>query len=110
MQQETGMIDIDKLEELLINVQKPARYTGGELGEVKKPIDSNTVRFAFCFPDVYEVGMSHMGTSILYHLANSMDGVYAERCFFAMAGHGRSHERGGYTALFARNKDTALRF
>lgn len=75
------MIDIDRLEEILPGVQKPARYTGGELGEVKKEITDDTMRFAFCFPDVYEVGMSHMGTSILYHLLNSNDGVYAERCF-----------------------------
>ncbi|MDD5017573.1 MAG: TIGR03960 family B12-binding radical SAM protein [Eubacteriales bacterium] len=75
------MIDIKKLDSILPNVQKPARYTGGELGEIKKDIDENTLRFVFCFPDVYEVGMSHMGTSILYHLANSLDGVYAERCF-----------------------------
>ncbi len=75
------MIDIEKLEDILLRVQKPARYTGGELGEVKKEITDNTLRFAFCFPDVYEVGMSHLGTSILYHLLNGMGGVYAERCF-----------------------------
>ncbi len=75
------MINIDKLEEILMNVGKPARYTGGELGEVKKDEKNAKVRFAFCFPDVYEVGMSHLGTSILYHLLNRMDGVYAERCF-----------------------------
>lgn len=75
------MIDLKKLERILPGVQKPARYTGGELGEVKKTVDKDTARFAFCFPDVYEVGMSHTGTSILYHLLNSMGGVYAERCF-----------------------------
>lgn len=75
------MIDIKKLEEILPNVQKPARYTGGELGEIKKDINKTNTRFVFCFPDVYEVGMSHMGTSILYHLVNKMDTVYAERCF-----------------------------
>jgi len=75
------MINTNKLESLLPTVSKPARYTGGELGEVKKDINSAHVRFAFCFPDVYEVGMSHLGTSILYHLVNGMDGVYAERCF-----------------------------
>ena len=75
------MIDLKKLERILPGVQKPARYTGGELGEVKKDITADTTRFAFCFPDVYEVGMSHTGTSILYHLLNNMEGVYAERCF-----------------------------
>jgi len=75
------MIDTDKLEKILINVSKPARYTGGELGEIKKKVKADTTRFAFCFPDVYEVGMSHLGTSLLYHLVNTLDGVYAERCF-----------------------------
>lgn len=75
------MIDLKKLEHILPGVQKPARYTGGELGEIKKSVNGDTARFAFCFPDVYEVGMSHTGTSILYHLLNNMEGVYAERCF-----------------------------
>ncbi|MGI5849097.1 MAG: TIGR03960 family B12-binding radical SAM protein [Christensenellales bacterium] len=75
------MINIGQLENILRDVQKPARYTGGELGEIKKDLGDVSTRFVFCFPDVYEVGMSHMGTSILYHLANGIDGVYAERCF-----------------------------
>lgn len=75
------MIDTQRLEQILPNVLKPARYTGGELGEIKKEIHSDTTRFAFCFPDVYEVGMSHMGTAILYHVANKMENVYAERCY-----------------------------
>ncbi len=75
------MTDTEKLESILPGVQKPARYTGGELGEVHKNTEKVTLRFALCFPDVYEVGMSHMGTSILYHLVNGMEGVYAERCF-----------------------------
>ena len=75
------MIDTQKLEEILRTVQKPARYTGGELGEIKKDVDGRFIRFVFCFPDIYEVGMSHLGTGILYHLANRIDDVYAERCF-----------------------------
>ena len=75
------MIDLKRLSGLLPNVQKPARYTGGEYGEVVKPAESGAVRFALCFPDVYEVGMSHLGSSILYHLINGMDGAAAERCF-----------------------------
>lgn len=75
------MIDMDRLTRILPGVQKPARYTGGEYGEVVKPVDQNTIRFALCFPDVYEVGMSHLGSSILYHLVNGMDGTVAERCF-----------------------------
>ena len=72
------MIDMKRLGAILPGVQKPARYTGGEYGEIVK---EDGVRFALCFPDVYEVGMSHLGSSILYHLVNGMDGVAAERCF-----------------------------
>jgi hypothetical protein len=75
------MIDTQILDQILMQTAKPARYTGGELGEIKKNIEADTARFVFCFPDVYEVGMSHLGTSLLYHLVNSLDGVYAERCF-----------------------------
>lgn len=75
------MIDIKKLEEILPSVLKPARYTGGEYGEVNKDIEDDTLRYAMCFPDVYEVGMSHMGSAILYHVVNTMDGVFAERCY-----------------------------
>ena len=75
------MIDIDKLGGILPKVQKPARYTGGELGAIVKDLGSVSTRFVFCFPDVYEVGMSHMGTALLYHVANGMDDTAAERCF-----------------------------
>ncbi len=75
------MIDIEKLDAILPKVQKPARYTGGELGEIKKNIDGDMVNIVLCFPDVYEVGMSHTGTKILYHIANNMADVYAQRCF-----------------------------
>lgn len=74
------MIDLKRLGEILPGVSKPARYTGGEYGEIVKT-EEGAVRFALCFPDVYEVGMSHLGSSILYHLMNSMDGTAAERCF-----------------------------
>jgi len=77
------MIDTNRLDDILSRVSKPARYTGGELGEIKKDIHAGMTRFAFCFPDVYEVGMSHLGTSILYQLVNALPGVYAERCFAA---------------------------
>ena len=69
------------LDKLLKKIQKPSRYTGGEWGSVKKDPESVDVRFAFCFPDTYEVGMSHLGMRILYHLYNSRDDVYCERVF-----------------------------
>ena len=69
------------LDKLLKKTQKPSRYTGGEWGSVKKDPSKVSVRFAFCFPDTYEVGMSHLGMRILYHLYNSRDDVYCERVF-----------------------------
>ena len=68
-----------EIEKLLPNVQKPARYTGGEFGEIKKK-DADT-RVALCFPDVYEIGMSNLGLKILYGTLNAMDGVACERVF-----------------------------
>ena len=58
---------------ILYKVEKPARYIGGELNEIIKDLDSIDIRFAFCFPDVYEVGMSHLGTRILYHTINKRE-------------------------------------
>ncbi len=69
------------LEEILPLVRKPARYSGGEFGATIKPRSSAELRVAFCFPDVYEVGMSHLGMKILYSLYNSLDYVWCERCF-----------------------------
>ncbi len=67
------------LEELLANVEKPARYTGAEMNMVVK--QSAQVHFALCFPDVYEIGMSHLGSRILYHVLNSRDDTYCERVY-----------------------------
>ena len=69
------------LEKILSKVQKPGRYVGGELNSVMKKKEDVDVRFAFCFPDTYEVGMSHLGMKILYGLFNEMDGVWCERVF-----------------------------
>ncbi|MBR4867863.1 MAG: TIGR03960 family B12-binding radical SAM protein [Clostridia bacterium] len=74
---------MDKLqwEAVLNQVQKPGRYTGGEMNSVMKNKKDVDVRFAFCFPDVYEIGMSHLGIKILYSALNAMDGVWCERVF-----------------------------
>ncbi len=69
------------LERILLQVQKPSRYTGGELGSVVKDPEKVDVRFAFCFPDVYEVGMSHLGMKILYALTNARENYWCERVF-----------------------------
>lgn len=71
----------NKLERILPRVQKPARYVGGEYNAVMKDKASVDVRFAFCFPDTYEIGMSNLGFRILYGVMNNMPGVWCERAF-----------------------------
>ena len=68
-------------EDILCKVEKPSRYVGGELNQVIKNPEDVNIRFAFCFPDVYEVGMSHLGTRILYHTINERKDTYCERVF-----------------------------
>lgn len=74
------MINKD-VEKLLLKVQKPGRYVGGEMNSIIKDKSKVDVRFAFCFPDVYEVGMSHLGMKILYSLFNSKEHIWCERVF-----------------------------
>ncbi len=66
---------------LLRSVEKPGRYTGGEYGQVIKQKDGVVARVAFCFPDIYEIGMSNLGVRILYGLLNEMEDVWCERAF-----------------------------
>lgn len=70
-----------KLERILPRVQKPARYTGGEFNEILKDKSEVNLRMAFCFPDIYEIGMSNLGMHILYGVINRMPGVWCERVF-----------------------------
>ena len=70
-----------RLERILLRVQQPARSTGGEYNAVIKDKSRVDTRFAFCFPDTYEIGMSNLGMRILYGIMNEMDGVWCERCF-----------------------------
>ena len=70
-----------RLERILPKVQKPARYTGGEYNQILKDKEKVDIRLAFCFPDTYEIGMSNLGMSILYHTMNSLDYVWCERVF-----------------------------
>ena len=70
-----------KLEAVLKKVMKPGRYTGGEYGQVTKDKTKMKARFAFCFPDSYEIGMSNLGMRLLYHAINQMEDVYCERVF-----------------------------
>ncbi len=70
-----------RIEPLLMQVQKPAQYIGGEVGSIIKDRDKVSVRFAFCFPDTYEIGMSHLGMKILYSLINERESYWCERVF-----------------------------
>ena len=70
-----------KLKRVLPRVQKPARYTGGEYNEIKKDKSRIALRMAFCFPDVYEIGMSNVGMRILYSAINAVPDVWCERVF-----------------------------
>ncbi|KAB3531433.1 TIGR03960 family B12-binding radical SAM protein [Alkaliphilus serpentinus] len=69
------------IEDILYTVEKPGRYLGNELNSVHKTVDENTIRFAFCFPDIYEIGMSHLGMQILYFFLNKQENVFCERVF-----------------------------
>ena len=73
------MIDIKKLNSILPRVQKPARYTGGELYSCMKDKDKVGIRFAFCFPDIYDIAMSCLGYRILYGALNSQENIWCER-------------------------------
>ncbi len=68
-------------DDILIKIEKPERYIGGEWNAVIKDKEAVDIRFAFAFPDVYEVGMSHLGIQILYDMFNKMDGVWCERVY-----------------------------
>lgn len=71
----------DNVYEILPKVSKPTRYIGNEYNSVHKNKDGVDIRVAFCFPDIYEVGMSHLGMKILYHLLNTREDTWCERVF-----------------------------
>ncbi len=75
---------MNKLDEFLLDIRKPARYIGGEVGSVIKDKSRVDVRFAFCFPDTYEIGMSHLGMKILYGLKNAVPNYWCERVFMPL--------------------------
>lgn len=68
-------------DEILLKIEKPARYIGGEINSVMKDKEKVDIRFAMCFPDVYEIGMSHLGIQILYDMFNRMEDVWCERVY-----------------------------
>ena len=68
-------------DEILLSIEKPARYIGNEVNSVMKDPEQVDIRFAMCFPDVYEIGMSHLGIQILYHMFNERPDVWCERVY-----------------------------
>ncbi len=68
-------------DEILLSIEKPARYIGNEINMVKKDPNAVKIRFAICFPDVYEIGMSHLGIQILYDMLNKREDIYCERVY-----------------------------
>lgn len=68
-------------DEILLNIQQPARYIGGEVNMTNKDPSKVDIRFAMCFPDVYEIGMSHLGIQILYSMFNNREDIYCERVY-----------------------------
>ena len=97
-----------RLERILPRVQKPARYVGGEYNEVRKDKRDVDVRFAFCFPDTYEIGMSNLGFRILYGIMNEMPGVWCERVF-APWGDMEEEMRAADIPLFALESGDSVR-
>ena len=68
-------------DEILLKIDKPARYLGNEINAVTKDKNKVDIRFAMCFPDVYEIGMSHLGIQILYDMFNQREDVWCERVY-----------------------------
>lgn len=97
-----------KLKRVLPRVQKPARYTGGEYNEVMKEKSEVDVRFAMCFPDTYEIGMSNLGVRILYGLMNEAPGVWCERAF-APWGDMEAEMRNAQIPLYALESGDSLK-
>ena len=76
-----GMRKLALSDEILLSVQQPARYIGGEVNMRVKDPKKADIRFAMCFPDVYEIGMSHLGIQILYSMFNNREDIYCERVY-----------------------------
>ena len=99
-----------RLERILPRVQKPARYTGGEYNQIIKEKEKVDLRVAFCFPDTYEIGMSNLGMSILYHTMNSLDFVWCERVFAPWGDMYEEMKRAGIPLYALESGDSLDRF
>jgi hypothetical protein len=98
----------EQIKNILSTVQKPGRYTGGEPGSIYKP--DARMRFAFCFPDTYEVGMSYLGMKILYDLLNRMDGVWCERAFMPWVDMADAMKTEGFPLYALESKEPLAAF
>ncbi len=94
-----------QIEQVLMKVQKPGRYTGGEPGGVYKEKEELDLRFAFCFPDTYEVGMSFLGMKILYEILNARENIWCERAFMPWVDMKREMEENGIPLYALESKD-----
>ena len=97
-----------EIEKLLQSVQKPARYAGGELNSVMKDKSKVALRYAFCFPDTYEIGMSHLGMKILYGVANAREDTWCERVFAGRYGGADARQRRTVVCPGKRRSDQGL--
>jgi len=105
-----GMPDLNELRQALLKVQKPARYTGGEPGCVYKDKKDVQLRFAFCFPDTYEVGMSFLGMKILYEILNDRKEFWCERVFMPWVDMKAEMERQNIPLYALESKDPLSEF
>ena len=92
------------LENIWMQVQKPGRYTGGEVNSTVKDKSNVFIRFALCYPDLYEVGMSNLGIKILYELMNARAGHMVRARVCAGFGYGGAAARGGNSAVWTREQ------
>jgi len=97
-------------EKMLRAVQKPGRYVGGERNAVIKDKSKVDLRFAFCFPDVYEVGMSHLGMKILYSIINDIPNVWCERAFAPWFDMKEQMEKNNFPLFALESKDSLSKF
>ncbi len=97
-------------DEVLLQVEKPARYIGNEVGSIRKEKTEGLIRFAMCFPDVYEIGMSHLGIQILYDMLNRYEDVWCERVYSPLAGPGPYYETGEHTSFCTGISGTDQKF
>lgn len=104
------MIDLEKLERVLNRVEKPARYIGMEQNMIKKDLSNMNVKFVFAFPDVYDVGMSHLGLHILYNLLNEREDYCCERVFAPWIDMEEEMKKEGIPLFSLENKEPIKNF